>query len=406
MSSDRSILVLNSGSSSIKFALFGAEAELPRLLAGSLDRIGLSGGRFRAHDIRGENIIDDVCDLVDHDAALSVLLPAIEKHLARHPITAAGHRVVHGGALYLDHQTVTAEMMSLLSETAHLAPLHLPGNVAGMEALRRTRSDITQIACFDTTFHQSMPRIAQLTGLPRELFDEGIRRFGFHGLSYEYVVDALREAGVAVEAERIVIAHLGNGASMCAVQGGRSIETTMGYSTLPGLLMGTRPGDVDPGIILHLLQRKGLTTEQVGSLLYERSGLLGVSDLTSDMRELLSHSHESAVNEAIELFCYRARYHLAALTAVLGGVDRVVFTGGIGAHAAPICAKICQGLEYLGIFLEPAANTAGLDIVSRPGSRVIVQAMLSDEERVAARHVWRWIAGISSRPTTMAYRTD
>lgn len=322
-------------------------------------------------------------------------MPAIEQHLAGHPIAAAGHRVVHGGALYVDHQPVTAEMIAMLSEMTHLAPLHLPGNVAGMEALQRTRSNITQIACFDTTFHRSMPRIAQLTGLPRELFDEGIRRFGFHGLSYEYVVETLREASVEVEAERIIIAHLGNGASMCAVQAGRSIETTMGYSTLPGLLMGTRPGDVDPGIILHLLQRKGLTTEQVGSLLYERSGLRGVSDRTSDMRELLSHSHEPAVNEAIELFCYRARYHLAALTAVLGGVDRLVFTGGIGAHAAPIRAKICQGLEYLGIFLDPAANAADLDIISRPGSRVIVQAMLSDEERGAARHVWRWIAGVA-----------
>ena len=395
MSSDRSILVLKSGSSSIKFALFGAEAALPRLFGGSLDRIGLSGGRFRAHGIRGESIIDDACDLADHDAALRVLMPAIEQHLAGHPIAAAGHRVVHGGALYVDHQPVTAEIIAMLSEMTHLAPLHLPGNVAGMEALQRTRSNITQIACFDTTFHRSMPRIAQLTGLPRELFDEGIRRFGFHGLSYEYVVETLREASVEVEAERIIIAHLGNGASMCAVQAGRSIETTMGYSTLPGLLMGTRPGDVDPGIILHLLQRKGLTTEQVGSLLYERSGLRGVSDRTSDMRELLSHSHEPAVNEAIELFCYRARYHLAALTAVLGGVDRLVFTGGIGAHAAPIRAKICQGLEYLGIFLDPAANAADLDIISRPGSRVIVQAMLSDEERGAARHVWRWIAGVA-----------
>lgn len=395
MSSDRSILVLNSGSSSIKFALFGAEAALPRLFAGALDRIGLSGGRFRAHGLPGERMIDDACDLADHDAALGVLMPAIEQHLTGHPIVAAGHRVVHGGAHYLDHQLVTAEMVSRLSEMAHLAPLHLPGNVAGMKALQNKRSDISQIACFDTTFHRSMPRIAQLTGLPREHFDEGIRRFGFHGLSYEYVVDALRQTGVAVEAERIVIAHLGNGASMCAVQGGRSIETTMGYSTLPGLLMGTRPGDVDPGIILHLLQRKGLTAEQVGSLLYERSGLLGISGRTSDMRELLSLSDQPAVNEAIELFCYRARYHLAALTAALGGVDRVVFTGGIGAHAPLIRAKICDGLEYLGISLEPAANAADADVVSRPGSRVILQAMLSDEELVAARHVWGWISSVS-----------
>ena len=395
MSSDRSILVLNSGSSSIKFALYGAKAELPRLFAGSLDRIGLSGGRFRAHGLAGESIIDVACDLADHAAALDVLMPAIDQHLAGHPIVAAGHRVVHGGALYLDHQPVTAEMLSRLSGMAHLAPLHLPGNVAGMTALQKTRSDITQIACFDTTFHRSMPHIAQLTGLPRALFDEGIRRFGFHGLSYEYVVEALREAGVAVVMERVIIAHLGNGASMCALKGGRSIETTMGYSTLPGLLMGTRPGDVDPGVILHLLERKGLTVEQVGTLLYEGSGLLGVSGLTSDMRVLLSQSQVPAVNEAIDLFCYRARYHLAALTAVLGGVDRVVFTGGIGAHAATIRAGICDGLDYLGISLEPAANAASADVVSQPGSRVIVQAMLSDEELVAARHVWRWIGSVS-----------
>jgi acetate kinase len=223
--------------------------------------------------------------------------------------------------------------------------------------------------------------------LPREFQDAGIQRYGFHGLSYEYVVDALRRGGVDVEHERIIIAHLGNGASMCALKHGRSVDTTTGFSTLAGLMMGTRCGDLDPGAVLYLLTAKGMSADAVQELLHERSGILGVSGISSDMRELLKHRYHPEASEAINLFCYRARHHLAALTAALGGLDRIVFTGGIGANATEIRQRICDGLGYLGITLNPKANRAGAQTVSAPGAAVTVQALVSNEELIMARHV-------------------
>ncbi|HEX4893918.1 MAG TPA: acetate/propionate family kinase [Hyphomicrobiaceae bacterium] len=394
MASNSSFLILNSGSSSVKFAVFSAGRGLARLLSGSLDRIGLSGGRLLVRDTIGEVVVDETRVASDHDAALGILLPTIERHLSNHRIISAGHRVVHGGLQHVDHQRITPEMVTGLRGMAHLAPLHLPGNVSGIEALSRTLPDIPQFACFDTAFHRTLPRVAQMTGLPRDIESAGLRRFGFHGLSYEFIVDHLAASGVNVAAERMIIAHLGNGASMCAVKGGASVETTMGFSTLSGLLMGARPGDVDPGLILHLIQQKRQSPEEITSMLYERSGLRGVSGLTSDMRELLSRAQEPRVAEALELFCYRARYHLGGLAAVLGGLDRLVFTGGIGANSEVIRANICAGLAHLGVDLDPVANTDVEGVISSEGS-VIVMAMRSDEELVAARHVARLLGSRS-----------
>jgi acetate kinase len=275
-----------------------------------------------------------------------------------------------------------------------LAPLHLPHNLAGIAAVRGIRRDLPQVACFDTAFHHSLPRLARLTGLPRSYADEGIHRYGFHGLSYEYVMAELRRRhGPAVAKERIVVAHLGNGASMAAIKDGRSVDTTMGFSTLGGLPMGTRSGDLDPGIILYLLTEKSMTAGQVQQVLYKQSGLLGVSCLSRNMQELLAHvDTEAAAAEAVEFFCYQARKHLAALTATIGGLDRLVFTGGIGANAPLVRAKTLEGLSYLGLDLDHGRNDRNESIISATSSAVVVEAFATNEELMIARHVRHMLA--------------
>lgn len=381
------ILVINCGSSSVKFALFAAEGPPPRLWSGAIERIGLADGRFRAVDAEGATVLDQTRDIADHDAALALLLDAIERHPSGARLTAVGHRVVHGGPECDCPALVTAALEARLRRLVPLAPLHQPHNLAGIAAVRTARPGLPQVACFDTAFHHGLPRLATLTALPRALSGEGVRRYGFHGLSYEYVVDALRRDRVDVDRERIVVAHLGNGASMCALAGGRSVETTMGFSTLAGLPMGTRCGDLDPGIILYLLTEKGMTVEQVQHLLYEESGLLGLSGVSRNMQDLLARPGEPAVVAAVEFFCYQARRHLAALTAALGGLDRVVFTGGIGANAPAVRAKICAGLAYLGIALDAERNADRARTISAKASRVRVEAFPTDEELMIARHV-------------------
>jgi acetate kinase len=383
------ILVINSGSSSVKYALFAADPGLRPLFSGALERIGLTDGRFHAKDSTGKVLFDERSALVNHKAALALLIEAIKPQFSGQPLRAVGHRIVHGGPDCDCPLPVTAALEARLQRLIPLAPLHLPHNLAGITAVRELQPDLPQIACFDTAFHHGMPQLACLMSLPREFQDEGVRRYGFHGLSYEYVVNALRQDGVSIEGERIIVAHLGNGASMCALKGGLSVETTMGFSTLAGLMMGTRSGDLDPGALLYLLMEKSMRAEAVQKLLYERSGLLGVSGISSDMRELLRRREDPRAREAIDLFCYRARLHLAALTAALGGLDRLVFTGGIGANAPEIRDRICAGLAYLGIRLDPKANLARARTISAPGAAVTVQAVVSDEESMIAHHVMR-----------------
>lgn len=386
------ILVVNCGSSSVKFALFAAEKPLPRLWSGAIERIGLENGRFRAVDGEGATVLDEIRDIADHETALRLLLDAIERHPSGAHLAAVGHRVVHGGPECDCSVVVTVALEARLRQLIPLAPLHQPHNLAGIVAVRSARPRLPQVACFDTAFHHSLPRLATLTALPREFYDQGVRRYGFHGLSYEYVAAALRRDGVDVDRERIVVAHLGNGASMCALKGGRSVETTMGFSTLAGLPMGTRCGDLDPGIVLYLLAENGMTVERVQRLLYEESGLLGVSEVSRNMQDLLARPDEPGAAEAVELFCYQARRHLAALTATLGGLDRLVFTGGIGANAHAVRAKVCAGLEYLGIALDAERNVGGARVISADGGGVAVEAFPTDEELMIAQHVRQVLA--------------
>jgi acetate kinase len=394
--SDGAILVINSGSSSVKFALFTAE-KLSRLWSGAIDRIGLGDSRFHAIDGSGAKLLDETEDIADHKTALKLLLDAVEQHPSGARLTAVGHRIVHGGPECDCPILVTAGLEARLRKLSPLAPMHQPHNLAGIAAVRSARRNLPQVACFDTAFHHNLPRLARLTGLPRELYEEGIRRYGFHGLSYEYITDALRREAVDLEHERIIIAHLGNGASMCAVKSGRSIETTMGFSTLSGLPMGTRCGDLDPGIVLYLLTEKRMRIKQVQQLLYEESGLLGLSGLSSSMEDLLGQLSEPAAVEAVEAYCYQARRHLAALTATLGGLDRLVFTGGIGANASLIRAKICAGLEYLGIVIDPKRNADDERVISNETSWVTVEAFATDEELMIAQHVRHLLTAQISR---------
>ncbi len=388
MTSEQTILVINCGSSSIKFALFANEPLLPRLWAGAVEGIGLPGSRFHAIDGGGNNVIDETQVIPDHARALRLLLEMLAEHQPGIIPVAIGHRVVHGGADCDCPLPVNEVLLAKLRRLIPLAPLHLPHNLAGIAAMRGARPDLPQIACFDTAFHHGLPRLARMTGLPRRFEEEGIRRYGFHGLSYEYVMDELqRRHGPDVADQRIIVAHLGNGASMAAIEHGRCVETTMGFSTLGGLPMGTRSGDLDPGILLYLLVEKAMTAARVQHLLYEESGLLGLSGRSRDMQVLLAAAGSEAAAEAIDFFCYRARKQLAALTASLGGLDRLVFTGGIGANAPAVRAGIVAGLSYLGLDLDLRGNEQNVSNISAPESAVAIEAFATDEELMIARHV-------------------
>lgn len=388
MATDGAILVVNCGSSSVKFAMFASQRP-SRLWSGELERIGLNKGRFTVRRDDGAILYEDTPALPDHNAALDLLLAKIEELLPGDAIQAVGHRVVHGGDDCDCPLPVTAALEARLQGLVSLAPLHLPHNLAGIAAVRARRPDLPQLACFDTAFHNALPRIARLTGLPRRFEKEGIRRYGFHGLSYEYILDELRRRhGEEAAKGRVIVAHLGNGASMAAIDDSRSVETTMGFSTLAGLPMGTRCGDLDPGIVLYLLMEKGMSAEQVQDLLYRQSGLLGISGLSRNMKDLLADLPDNrAAKEAVDFFCYQARRHLAGLAVSLGGLDRLIFTGGIGANAPEVRERICDGLGFLGIVLDGSHNAGGNRIISTDTSPVAVEAFPTDEELMIARHV-------------------
>jgi acetate kinase len=389
------VLVINSGSSSVKFALFDGEP-LHRLCSGSVERIGLPKSSVRVVAADRSIVLEETGPVADHHAALARVLMIAEAQSPGTPFQAVGHRVVHGGPDCDCPVVVTAAEEARLRRLIPFAPLHQPHNLAGIAAVRAARPELPQVACFDTAFHHGLPRLATLMALPRELHGQGVRRYGYHGLSYEYVVSALRDEGVDVDRERIVVAHLGNGASMCAVKAGRSVETTMGFSTLAGLPMGTRCGDLDPGIILYLLAERRMSAAGIERLLYEESGLLGLSGTSRNMQDLLAQRDDPAAAEAIDYFCYRVRAHLAMLTAALEGLDRVVFTGGIGANASAIRKEICDGLGYLGIAVDPKRNADGAGIVSAESSPVIVEARRTDEELMIARHTRQLVPAVSS----------
>lgn len=383
------ILTVNSGSSSLKCALFRATTGSVALAcSSSIDRIGLADGRFQARDGNGQTIRDDHVALPDHAGALKHTLAWLDTQTGGAQLDAAGHRLVHGGAQFTQPRRVTPEVLAALKPLIPLAPAHLPSELAAIETLAEEYPGLPQIACFDTAFHRQMPWVAQLVGVPRDLLDAGIVRYGFHGLSYEYILGELRRtAGAEAANGRVIIAHLGNGSSMAAVNGGRSMDTTMGFTPLGGLVMSTRPGDLDPGVLLYLLQEKGMTPAALDAMLNTQSGLLGVSGTSSDMRDLLSRTaSDPHAAEAVDLYCYIARKELGGLAITLGGLDTLVFTGGIGENAVEIRWRIGTNLGVLGVELDAARNEAGAPVISRDGSRVTVRVMKTNEELMIARH--------------------
>lgn len=398
------LLTLNAGSSSIKFALFGnaasptAQAELRGQIEGLDTGTGgaTTAARLSAHDAANRPLADQpLPHAPTHDLALEHLLTWLRPHLHQRPIRGVGHRVVHGGTQFAAPAVVSAPTLAALRELIPLAPLHQPHNLAGIEAMRTFLPDVPQVACFDTAFHRTQPDLAQHFALPHALFAEGVRRYGFHGLSYEYIAEALPgHLGDELASGRVIVAHLGNGASMCALENRRSIASTMGFTALDGLMMGTRCGTLDPGVLLYLLEQRGMRTEAISHMLYHESGLLGVSGISADMHTLLASSEPQAA-QAVALFCYRAAREAGSLAAALGGLDALIFTGGIGEHAAPVRAKICAYLRWLGMELDDTVNaetTASAAVISRSTSQVAVAVIPTNEEWMIARHTAHLIA--------------
>jgi len=384
------ILVLNSGSSSIKFALFAAAPDPARLLHGAISGIGGSP-RFSAHDEDGKPLptaLPAGGAPLTHETALARLLDWLAARGHGRELLGAGHRVVHGGERYAEPAQINPGVLAELERLTPMAPLHQPQDLTAVRVLMALRPDLPQVACFDTAFHRTQPALARSFALPREITAGGVRRYGFHGLSYEYIAGVLPQHLGAHADGRVVVAHLGNGASMCAMHGRRCVATTMGFSTLDGLVMGTRSGTIDPGVVFYLMREKSLSADAVEDLLYRRSGLLGVSGVSSDMRELLA-SRDPRAREAIELFVYRISRELGSLAAALSGLDALVFTAGIGERAAPVRAMICESARWLGVELDAEANRSHGPLISAPSSRVAVCVVPTDEEIVIARHTCR-----------------
>ena len=380
------ILTINRGSSSIKFAAFGVEdACLPLLCEGQIEGLR-DNPRFYARDGLGRQLADLAPDgAATNEGAMDFVLKWLEESFAKRKLIAAGHRIVHGGAQFTAPVRIDAAVMSALRDLEPLAPLHQPHNLAAVEALSKLHPDLPQIACFDTAFHAGQSRQATNFALPRELTAQGIRRYGFHGLSYEYIASVLPHVlGPDMAEGRVVVAHLGSGASLCAMHGRKSIATTMGFTALDGLMMARRCGAIDPGVILYLMQQKAMSASGVGDLLYNRSGLLGVSGMSDDMRTLLA-SDAAEAKEAVDLFVYRILRELGSLAAALGGLDALIFTAGIGEHAAEIRRRVCQGAAWLGIRLDEKANASGGPCIS--DSPVSAWVVPTDEDLMIARHV-------------------
>lgn len=377
------ILCVNSGSSSMKFALYLTGGTEKAVAAGQAERIGLKGGRLWLKDGRGGMLVDRHEDFSDHAGAVSAVFRQAVDALGLPLPDGAGHRVVMGGRDHYGPEFITPGLMGTLKELVPLMPLHLPGEIKGIEAVAVHYPGMPQAACFDTAFHRGMPEIATWMPLPRSLRHEGLHRYGFHGLSYEYVVAALGDKARG----RAVIAHLGNGASMAAVRDGMPVDTTMAFSPMGGLMMGTRCGDLDPGVLIYLMYEKGLTASQLEALLSNHSGLLGVSGMSPDMKTLLERSAaEPHAAQAVELFCYTARKFIGSMAAALGGMDLLVFTGGIGEQAPAVRRMIAEGLSGFGIELDPQRNEAGGEVISKDLSPCTVRVVHTDEDLMIARH--------------------
>lgn len=383
----RAVVTLNAGSSSLKACLFRVDGGEPVLTRrAEVESIGHAPS-FIARSPAGEVIAERRWEnpATPFDDLLGHVLHWAETSLAGAALAGVGHRVVHGGRAHVRPERVTVPLLDELEALSALAPLHQPHNLAPIRILLEARPNLPQIACFDTAFHTTMPPLATRFALPRAYDEAGVRRYGFHGLSYEHIARRLSALDPALAAGRVIVAHLGAGASLCAMRGGRSMDTTMGFTALDGLMMGTRCGALDPGVVLHLQRQEGLGVEAVERMLYQQSGLLGVSGLSGDMRTLLA-SEDPRAAEAIDLYVYRIVREVGALTASLGGLDALVFTAGVGEHAAPIREKVCAGLAWLGAELDQAANAAHALEIGAPSARLRLLVIPTDEEAMIARH--------------------
>lgn len=381
------ILVLNAGSSSLKFQVFGLrDGGLARQARGQIDGIGVRP-RLKVADATGGSLVDrtyEAAQIADLPAAISETRDWL-RTLEGLQLRAIGHRVVHGGPEFDRPVLINAQILDRLARYQTLAPLHQPNNLAPIGLAMEINPDVPQIACFDTAFHRGHARHTDCYALPRALYDEGIRRYGFHGLSYEYIAQCLPEIAPDVAGARVIVAHLGSGASMCALASGRSVESTMGFTALDGLPMGTRPGQLDPGVVLHLIEQKGMSAAEVTRLLYSGAGLKGLSGVSNDMRDLLASNDPNAAF-AIDHFVHRCALHAGSLIAALGGLDAFVFTAGVGEHAVSVRARIAERLDWMGAELDPVANAASAGRISTPSSRVALLVVPTDEELMIARH--------------------
>jgi acetate kinase len=384
------VLTINGGSSSLKFALFEPGAPPRRLLSGQVERIGQDGPTLTLKGGDGKAEHQNIA-AADHAEAVAGLIRRLEQQGVFARVAAVGHRVVHGGPRYSAPQRVTPELLAELRRLSPLDPAHLPGEIALIEAFTKHSPGLPQVACFDTAFHRTMPQVARLLPIPRRYQAAGVERYGFHGLSYAYLMEELtRVAGAEAARGRVVLAHLGAGASMAAVRGGKCIDTSMGFTPTAGLVMATRCGDLDPGVLVNLLRLEKMTADGLDELVNKQSGLLGVSETSPDMRDLLARqADDPRAADAVALFCYQAKKWLGAFAAALGGLDTLVFAGGIGENAPEVRARICEGLEFLGVRLDAARNAAGAAVISADAAPCTVRVIRTDEESLIARTVYR-----------------
>jgi acetate kinase len=383
------ILTINGGSSSIKFALFEAGDALRRILDGGVERIGLPDATFRVKGSDEAGNFSRSIKAPDHTIAVGVLMDWIEERSGRDPLTAVGHRVVHGGPKYYKPQRITAEMVTELKQLSPFDPDHMPEEILLTEAFHRRFPDLPQVACFDTAFHHDLPRVAQMLPIPRHYEAQGVRRYGFHGLSYEFLMEELaRLAGEDAAQGRVILAHLGNGASLAAVHGGKSVDTSMSFTPTAGVPMSTRTGDLDPGLVWYLARTEKMSSKEFNDMVNFQSGLLGISETTSDMRDLLKHEMQDVrAAEAVALFCYQVKKWIGSFAAALGGIETLVFSGGIGENAPAVRARICDGLGFFGIELDEKHNAANEGVISAASSRVVIRVIRTNEEQIIAKTV-------------------
>lgn len=381
------ILTINGGSSSIKFALFRNDAELSRLYSGQISRIGLPDARFQVQDFTSNQREEHSIQASNHGACAKPVMEWLDAHTDLNELQAVGHRIVHGGADHSEPESVTPQLLADLERIIPYAPEHLPAEIALIRAFAEHDNFLRQIVCFDTAFHHTMPRVAKLLPIPRKYLAKGVQRYGFHGLSYEYLIGEVeRVAGRDAAHGRVILAHLGNGASMAALRDGKSIDTSMAFTPAAGLVMSTRSGDIDPGVMAYLAHTENLSTEQVYQIVHAQSGLIGISETTSDMRDLLARELEDErAADAVALFCQQAKKFIGAYIAVLGGLDTLVFSGGIGENASLIRARICDGLQVFGIELDSTRNAANAATISADSSGATVRVIKTDEELQIAR---------------------